>query len=473
MVSVVSPALTVLVPTKQVEAVRESGSFPRAEVHTPPNTAMTMTTKTTMKTTMKTTTTTTITNTSSSSSASIASIAAIAAIAAVTTREFQSCGPSRKDDEAMEEEEEEEDKPEDKDKDKEEEEDGCNWQGEFSELNRHLDKCPYQTVNCEHRSEGCAFQGRRRDYLERHQQECEYTALTCSKCSKDVLRKNMPLHQQNECENALGECTKCCLKATRKRLREHTETECPYAEVACEFQVLGCCYRAQRLQVDKHATESVQTHLQLSVKRIKQAQEQVDQLQQKWTAASLTDAKAPLIELIKAKEQKQASDKKENQRQVFHQAQQFYQSKCYAQALELLIPLVREGFPEAVFRLGFMYSNGFGVPTNHQRAFELFCEAAEHGIRDAMVNIGILYEYKKLTAEADYVEAARWYAKAEDRGSPEGTFNLARLHEAGMGGLRKNPARALQLYRLAQQRGFSEAQASITRLSALTSANRS
>ena len=81
----------------------------------------------------------------------------------------------------------------------------------------------------------------------------------------------------------------------------------------------------------------------------------------------------------------------------------------YDTALKELLPLARQGNPEAQFGLGFMYRHGGqGVPKNNKEAVKWYRLAADQGDFGAQNNLGHMYEHG-LGVPQDYIQAHMWY----------------------------------------------------------------
>ncbi len=63
----------------------------------------------------------------------------------------------------------------------------------------------------------------------------------------------------------------------------------------------------------------------------------------------------------------------------------------YASALRLWRPLAERGNAGAQNNVGFMYSNGEGVPRNFAIAMNWFRKAADQGNADAQNSLGLMY----------------------------------------------------------------------------------
>lgn len=90
--------------------------------------------------------------------------------------------------------------------------------------------------------------------------------------------------------------------------------------------------------------------------------------------------------------------------------------------------------------LGLMYSNGFGVATNHSEAFDLLKVADDGGIIFAAAEIGWLYEKTE-----HYSEACQYYQKGADKGHIWSMNALAQMYRKGLG-VKKNYLEAFNYY---------------------------
>jgi TPR repeat protein len=76
----------------------------------------------------------------------------------------------------------------------------------------------------------------------------------------------------------------------------------------------------------------------------------------------------------------------------------------------------------------------------------------------AMPALGGTFEGINAFNAADYKTARTELAPAAKAGDPHAVYYLGRLYAAGLGGLKKDPARAAKLYRQAAEAGIPEAQ---------------
>ena len=71
--------------------------------------------------------------------------------------------------------------------------------------------------------------------------------------------------------------------------------------------------------------------------------------------------------------------------------------------------------PPAQYNLGFMYTNGEGVPRDNAEAVRWYRLAAEQGYAKAQLNLGGMYALGRGLPQDD-AEAVRWFRLAADQG---------------------------------------------------------
>ena len=74
-----------------------------------------------------------------------------------------------------------------------------------------------------------------------------------------------------------------------------------------------------------------------------------------------------------------------------------------------------QGYANGQCNLGYMYSNGYGVPQDKTEAVKWYRKAADQGQINAQFNLGLMYE-KGNGVTKDYAEAVKWYRKAAEQG---------------------------------------------------------
>lgn len=82
-----------------------------------------------------------------------------------------------------------------------------------------------------------------------------------------------------------------------------------------------------------------------------------------------------------------------------------------------------EGFAVAQYTLGRMFSTGQGVPQNHSEALRWFYHAAEQGYAPAQHQVGAMI-FQGHGAPQDYLEACKWFYIAAANGEEQGTRGI-------------------------------------------------
>jgi len=133
-----------------------------------------------------------------------------------------------------------------------------------------------------------------------------------------------------------------------------------------------------------------------------------------------------------------------------------YESGDYETALREWVPLAEQGDINAQTNLGFMYSEGQGVPQDYNTAVKWYTLAAEQGGMDAQTSLGWMYKMGDGVPQ-DYKTAAKWYTLAAEQGAANGQFVLGLMYENGEGVLQDYKT-AAKWYTLAAEQGFEMAQ---------------
>jgi TPR repeat protein len=157
-------------------------------------------------------------------------------------------------------------------------------------------------------------------------------------------------------------------------------------------------------------------------------------------------------------------------------------------AFDWRLKAANRGSVGAQLKVGKMYQDGFGVGKDIEQARHWFHRAATEGNAEAQYRLGRLYHYGS-DAEVDRAVARSWFEKAAQQGYEaaieilnliesigyqldegwhhrlpglkklandgdlEAEYQLAQRYEHGIGGVRKDPATAVDWYRRAAQGG--------------------
>jgi TPR repeat protein len=162
-----------------------------------------------------------------------------------------------------------------------------------------------------------------------------------------------------------------------------------------------------------------------------------------------------------------------------------FDSKDYETAVKELERLSKEGNPEALYMMGQMYENGWGIEQNVKKAKRLYrrgaalghmgnvnslralkdkeykvelktvVPAAESGDAKAQNRLGEMNEFG-YGLKRDPNQAINWYLKAADQGSVAAQHNIGRCYNFGTG-VEQNFTEAETWYRKAAQQGHTDA----------------
>ncbi len=112
-----------------------------------------------------------------------------------------------------------------------------------------------------------------------------------------------------------------------------------------------------------------------------------------------------------------------------------------------------QGFAAAQYRLGTLYERGLGVARDAGRARGGYRQAADQGHVKAMHNLAVL---EAAANPPEFASAARWFTAAAEHGLADSQYNLAVLHESGLG-VATNLGEAYKWYVLAARSGDKDA----------------
>ena len=114
------------------------------------------------------------------------------------------------------------------------------------------------------------------------------------------------------------------------------------------------------------------------------------------------------------------------------------------------------GDAPAQYRLGNFYEKGHGVKQDPQVAADWYEKAAAQGNALAMHNLAVLHAMGVLGGEPDMAEAIMWFQKAANLGVKDSQVNLGILYTKGMG-VEENLEEAYKWFAIASRAGDSDA----------------
>ena len=116
----------------------------------------------------------------------------------------------------------------------------------------------------------------------------------------------------------------------------------------------------------------------------------------------------------------------------FQKGQDAYDKSDYATALKEWTPLAEQGNAVAQSKLGFMYSNGLGVPLDYKIALKWSRLSAEQGNATGQFNLAYIYR-NGLGLPQDYKTAVKWYTLSAKQGDSDARGALGYMYYKGLG----------------------------------------
>lgn len=109
-----------------------------------------------------------------------------------------------------------------------------------------------------------------------------------------------------------------------------------------------------------------------------------------------------------------------------------YQAEDYASALPVFQELAAADNDDAMWYLGKMYANGWGVEQSDAESLKWFLKSAELGDPDSQWEMGMIHEYGTGVRE-DQDEAFDWYLKAAENNYVNAMNEVGYRYESGSG----------------------------------------
>ena len=117
---------------------------------------------------------------------------------------------------------------------------------------------------------------------------------------------------------------------------------------------------------------------------------------------------------------------------------------------------------DAMFNLGVIYDNGFGVKKNKSKAFDYYKLAAEKKHKIAQYNLAWMY-YNGESIEKNFFEAFKFYNLSAEQGYNKAQYNLASLFYYGDGTI-KDYVQAFKWYKISSMNGIKESDSFLKKL---------
>ena len=110
----------------------------------------------------------------------------------------------------------------------------------------------------------------------------------------------------------------------------------------------------------------------------------------------------------------------------------FFQEFKRTWAVGSELEMAERGDATAMFNLGVMYQNGYGVEQSYEKAFEYYEQSIEHGDGNGLGNLGFLY-HRGLGVEQSYANAVEYYKRGAHLGDVRVMSDLGWMYYNGDG----------------------------------------
>ncbi len=144
---------------------------------------------------------------------------------------------------------------------------------------------------------------------------------------------------------------------------------------------------------------------------------------------------------------------------TFEDGHQAYQDRDYSKALEILLPLAKQGDADAQETLSIMYDFGYGVRKDPVKALRWYERAALQGKPLLQHDLGVRY-FRGDGIPQSYEKASMWWERAAKSGVVESQYNLGLMYAQGLG-VSKDNRMAVGWYNEAAKQNHANAQYSL------------
>jgi hypothetical protein len=135
----------------------------------------------------------------------------------------------------------------------------------------------------------------------------------------------------------------------------------------------------------------------------------------------------------------------------------------YAEADRLYLLGADKGDANCMQGLGYFYAEGLGVRQDYGQAQIWYQRSADHGRKDALYNIALLYWRGGPGMPRDVPEAVRRLRQAADAGFATAAVMIGRIYRDG-DGVHQDTAEAMRWLKKAADQGNVEATAELRRM---------
>ncbi|KAI6658076.1 TNF receptor-associated factor 5-like [Oopsacas minuta] len=159
----------------------------------------------------------------------------------------------------------------------------CDWKGELSKAEIHLEECKHVSIRC---SLHCGETLKRFDKSIHEEELCPLRNVSCEYCARTGLAEDLEDHLE-ECPECKIDCPNGCAKEViRKDVDEHNE-ECKKFKLYCPFEMLedtyleSCEESIQREYLPLHNEQQYIVHINMLRKQLVSLENRLDELELK------------------------------------------------------------------------------------------------------------------------------------------------------------------------------------------------
>ena len=139
---------------------------------------------------------------------------------------------------------------------------GCQWVGELSSLQTHLDSdtgCGYVEVQC---SNKCGAKMKRKELKAHLERQCPLRKIHCQYCHYEDTYQTITSEHYDECPHYPLPCpNKCGTTGICRADMDNHRSRCELEPVECPFCEAGCKVNVVRKEFDSHMSRNQQNHL--------------------------------------------------------------------------------------------------------------------------------------------------------------------------------------------------------------------
>ena len=157
---------------------------------------------------------------------------------------------------------------------------GCQWTGELSTLQTHLDSdkgCRYVEVQC---SSKCGAKMKRKELKAHLERQCPLRKIQCQYCHYEDTYQTITSKHYDECPHYPLPCpNKCGTTGIQRADMDDHRSRCELEPVECEYYEAGCKVDLVRKDFNSHMSENKQIHILLVSGAFQVKKRQLDECQ--------------------------------------------------------------------------------------------------------------------------------------------------------------------------------------------------